>query len=112
MIADEIIPQMEALLDAERAAIARLDGARVAAIATEKLALARELEQAIPRAGEAALRAMKRLVQGLRMNRVLLAQAHAILVDVLMGPGVTMSPPGSSMVHGRVRGPRRLSIRG
>jgi len=103
VIADEIIPQMEALLDAERAAIARLDGARVAAIATEKLALARELEQAIPRAGEAALRAMKRLVQGLRMN---------ILVDVLMGPGVTMSPPGSSMVHGRVRGPRRLSIRG
>lgn len=112
MIADEIIPRMEALLDEERAAIARLDGTRVATIAAEKLALARELEQASPRPGDTAFRAMKRLVQGLRMNGVLLAQAHAILVDVLLGPGVTMSTPGASAAHGRMRGPRRLSIRG
>jgi hypothetical protein len=111
--ASEVIQRMEQLLVEERAAIARLDGATVAALAEQKLGLAHEL-QAAPAPDRARVAVpLKRLVKNLKNNGVLLAQAGAILAEVLMGPGATIRRLSS--VTGRppstIRA-RHLSIRG
>ena len=109
----EIITRLETLLLEERAAIARLDGAKVDAFAREKQALAAALEQR-PSAERSRHEAgLKQLVRNLKANGVLLAQARAILSDFLLGPGASWRL-GSSSVRQSVasRAPRRVSVRG
>jgi len=111
--AADLIAQLEALLTEERAAIVRLDGAAVEALAYRKKELAESLERR-PKDERARLAGpVKRLVTRLRHNGVLLLQARAILSEVLMGPGVTMPRLGASTVHPTApRAARHLSVRG
>jgi hypothetical protein len=114
--AAEIVTRMNALLEQERAAVARLDGAKVLALAGEKLALANALETR-PRDERARhASAIKKLVQGLKNNGVLLSHARGILTDLLRGQGVTLrGTTGSTATTLRPlsgAAARHLSVRG
>jgi hypothetical protein len=101
---------MTELLAEERAAIGRLDGSRVNELATEKLALAQALEQRP--ASERLTRAtdMKKLARDLRTNGVLLAQARAILGQLLFGRSAR-AVGGAGRFVPATRTPQRLSVR-
>ena len=108
-----IITRLEAILTEERAAIARLDGTRVTALADEKKRLAVALEgRPTDERSQVAVQ-LKRLVRDLRINGVLITQARAILIEAIFGPSVTI--PQLARANGRwtaSRPPRHLSIRG
>jgi hypothetical protein len=110
-----IITRLEELLQEERAAIARLQGPRVEALAEEKKRLAAALE-ATPRE-ERQLHAdrLRKLVADLRVNGVLIAQARSILREFIFGPADRQPVAGWGWGRGRrdvAQPPRRLSVRG
>lgn len=113
MNAHDIISQLEALLTEERAAIARLDGARVEVLATQKMDLAQALERTLPESRGACAGPLKTLVRNLKANGVLLAQARGILSDFLLGPGVSLQKREGAALRGAVvSAARHLSVRG
>jgi len=112
MTAEDILQQLEALLDEEQAAIVRIDGPAVEAIANRKLALVEALRAADPGPQAESLRHLGRR---LRHNGVLLAHARHCLQDVVQ----TLAAPGPGAVsgtydpHGRTAAAStRLSVTG
>lgn len=107
----ELISEMERLLAEERDAIVRLDGARVATLAEQKLRLARALEATSAPERVAAAGRMRKLVRGLKTNGALLAQARGILAEFLRGVPATLR--GGTGPSGRSIAPsaRHLSVR-
>lgn len=93
MEAEEILRQLDALLDEEQAAIVRIDGPAVEAIANRKLALVEALRGVDPGPEAEALRHLGRR---LRHNGVLLAHARHCLRDVVQ----TLAAPGPAASSG------------
>jgi hypothetical protein len=110
----DIISRMEKLLEEERAAVARLDGVEVTALASEKLALAQALEARSRAERESVAPRLKALVRGLQNNGVLLSHARGILSDLLRGCGATLrnDPRATTLRPLAASAARHLSVRG
>lgn len=89
------LDRLEQLLDEERDALRRLDGARVEALTDEKSALVHALPESLPARPDLAPR-LRALAAGLRRNAVLLAHARDCLRDVL---AVVHEAPGPAAAH-------------
>lgn len=106
MSPEQALDRIDQLLDEERAALRRLDGARVDALTDEKAALVRALQECVAERPDLAPR-LRVTAAGLRRNAVLLAHARDCLRDVLSS---FQDVPGT-----RANGaapPTRLSLRG
>ncbi len=92
---EQSLDRIERLLDEERDALRRLDGARVDALTDEKAALIHGLHGSLPGRADLAPR-MRAVAAGLRRNAVLLAHARDCLRDVL---AAVHEAPGPASVH-------------
>lgn len=92
---EQALDRIERLLDEERDALRRLDGARVEALTDEKATLVRGLPESLPGRPDLAPRA-RAVAAGLRRNAVLLAHARDCLRDVL---AAVQEAPGRAAVH-------------
>jgi len=104
---EQMFGQFDRLLEEERGAIRRLDGARVHDIAAEKADLFLALRESTRGRSELAPR-FRDLAAGLRRNAVLLAHARDCLRDVLSafhdGSPATPYAPAPSSAGLSVRG--------
>jgi hypothetical protein len=108
-----VITKLEQLLDEERLAIRRLDGARVEACASEKVALFGHLMTLDAKGRSILAPRLKALVAQLRRNGVLLVHARSILADVLRLKGATVNEGLSKFAKApTTQAGGRLSIRG
>jgi len=115
MSAADVLGRLGELLSEERAAIAALDGARVEAIAYEKLALVGQLEALSAAERSAIAPQLRALVAELRRNGVLLVHAKGILTEVLRLRGFTPPVPVTPFFRGHMQAspsPARVSVRG
>ncbi len=101
----DALDRLGAVLDAEREAIRRLDGAAVERFAEEKSAILHCLRDAAGRGDRAALEGAETLTEALRRNVILLAHARECMSDAL-----GLSPPGVGARPSYT--PHRLSLRG
>jgi flagellar biosynthesis/type III secretory pathway chaperone len=113
MDAGSILDRLEQLLEEERCAVRKLDGARVQAVAEEKLALVQRLSAIDRRERAAVAPKIRVLVAKLRRNGILLVHARGILAELLRLRGVApvRTPSRFGGARGRTDGVR-LSIRG
>lgn len=95
MTPEQRLDRIEGLLDEERDALRRLDGARVEALTDEKAALVRGLPEGLQGRPDLAPR-VRAMAAGLRRNAVLLAHARDCLRDVL---AAVQQAPGRGAVH-------------
>jgi hypothetical protein len=104
---------LDQVLEAERDAIRRLDGAAVDATAAQKLDLVRLLTTLEPAERARLAPRLRTLVGKLRQNGVLLAHARSILRDILRvrGGQLAASAPGFPGRPNLGAG-NRLSVRG
>jgi flagellar biosynthesis/type III secretory pathway chaperone len=112
MDATSILDRLEELLEEERGAVRRLDGARAQAAAEEKLALVQRLA-AVDKAERAAMAPrIRRVVAELRRNGVLLVHARGILGEILQLRGIALPSPNRFASRPGQTAGVRLSIRG
>jgi hypothetical protein len=110
---ESVLGKLEQLLEEERLAIRRLDGARVEACADEKVALFGHIMALDAKRRSTLAPRLKALVAQLRRNGVLLVHARSILADVLRLKGATVNVglPKFAKTPAQQAG-GRLSIRG
>jgi hypothetical protein len=107
---EETLDRLDQLLDEERAALRRLDGQQVAAIADEKSSLIHGLQRVGLADRHDLVPRIRALAAGLRHNAVLLAHARDCLRDVQSAfRAPAPSFPSPSPAPGA---PARLSLRG
>lgn len=97
---EQALDRIEQLLDEERAALRRLDAARVDALTDEKTSLVLGLQDGLPGRADLAPR-LRAMAAGLRRNAVLLAHARDCLRDVLTS---LQEAPAPASVHLSLRG--------
>ena len=108
-----ILDRLTAVLEEERAAIRRLDGAGVEAAAAEKATLAQRLAALSPGQRTQLAPSLRALAEQLRNNGVLLVHARGILRDILRLRGAETALGAHTFARLPLVGAvGRLSIRG
>jgi flagellar biosynthesis/type III secretory pathway chaperone len=109
-----ILERLNAVLQDERLAIRRLDGAGVQTAAAEKASLVQRLTALSPELRTLVAPQLRGLVDQLRRNGILLVHARGILRDILRLRGAQMTPTITQAFAQKpvVGAASRLSIRG
>ncbi len=116
---EDTLGELRKLLEEEREAILRLDGARVLDMAGRKHAIVARLRDASGGLSPEAARSLPELVAALRHNGILLAHARDVLRDAIAAARAEPAALSSVTRPAAVRAPlagvtarRALSVRG